>query len=150
MARLRWTATTEGERTLVAATAQTLLQVVAPAQQRLALLSCSVSFSGVLPTAEPVLVEILEAADIGTSSAGTPRKDEPSLAETIQGTCRRAFTGEPTTPVVKRQYFVHPQTGMERVYGPDEEIVVQGGGRLGIRATAPAGVDCVASMTVEE
>lgn len=149
MARMRHTTTTEGAIALTAATAKTILQVVAPANQRLALTAFAVSFDGVTSGAVPVAVEIVRQTDAGTSSAATPLLDGVG-AETIQATARKNATVEPTTTDVKRRYYVHPQTGQEFRFSVDEEILVAGGGRLGLRCTAPAGVNVTGHMTVEE
>ena len=151
MARIRVVATTEGEVALAAATAKTVLQIVAPTNQRLAILGFSISFDGILATAEPVQVDLVVQTTAGTSSAGTPVKEMVGLgSEAIQTTSRKTITVEPTTTDVLRRYEVHPQSGREVRFGLDDEIILAGGTRLGIRCTAPAIVNCVAHISVEE
>lgn len=150
MARIRAVTTTEGEIALSAATAITVLQVVAPTNQRLALRSFSVSFDGVSPTAEPVQVELVKQSTAGTSTAATPVRDGDPGSETLQVTAVKNCTVEPTTSDVLRRYEVHPQTGYERAFGPDEEIWIPGGTRLGMRCTAPAAVNVSGFMVTEE
>lgn len=149
MARLNVTITSEGEIALVAATAKTVIQAVAPTNQRLALRSFSVSFDGTSGAAEPVQVDLVRQTDAGTSTAATPVREGVG-SETIQTTGRKNATAEPTTTDVLRRYNVHPQQGFERIFGYDEEILIPGGGRLGLRCTAPAGVNVVGHMTLEE
>lgn len=149
MARLRISVTTEAELALTAATAKTILQWVAPANQRVACTGFAVSFDGTSSTAEPVQVELVRQTDAGTSSAATPVRDGVG-SETIQTTARKNATVEPTTTDVLRRYNVHPQTGFERAFGPDEEILIAGGGRLGLRCTAPAGVNVTGHILAEE
>ena len=152
MAGIRVAATTEGEVALSAATAKTILQIVAPTNQRLLLTGFSVSFDGVSSTAEPVQVEIVKQTTAGTSSAGTPVKDGDPGSETIQTTSRITVTVEPTTTDILRRYEVHPQGGgIERVLTPGvDAITVPGGTRLGLRCTAPATVNATGHMTIEE
>lgn len=150
MARLRASVTTEGEIALTAATAKTILQLAAPANQILALRGFSVSFDGVLGTAEPVKVDLVTQTDAGTMSAATEFKDGPATAETIQGVALKTATVEPTTTTVLRSYNIHPQTGFERSYAFDEEIQIAGGARLGLRCTAPAAVNVLGVLSWEE
>jgi len=150
MARLRWTVTTEGEVALVAATAKTILQALAPTNQRLALRSFGVAFDGVSGSAEPVLVELVRQTTAGTMSAASEVLEDDSLPETPQGTGTKNASAEPTTGAVIKSYNVHPQSGFERAFGPDEEILVKGGGRLGLRCTAPAGVNVTGFLSFEE
>lgn len=150
MAGLRVVATTEGEIALVAATAKTILQMVAPTNQRLLLKGFSVSFDGISSTEAPVQVELLKQTTAGTSVAGTPVKDGDPGSETIQTTSRITITVEPTASDVLRRYEVHPQGGgIERAFDLDS-IPIPGGTRLGLRCTAPSAVNCTGFMVVEE
>jgi hypothetical protein len=150
MARLNWSVTTEGELALTAATAKTILQVLAPTNQRLALKSVSVSFDGTAADAEPVLVDLLRQTSAGTMTAATEVKEDGLGSEAIQGVGTKNATVEPTAGDVIRTYEVHPTSGLERVFGADEEILIPGAGRLGLRCNAPAGVNVVGHMSVEE
>jgi len=151
MARRNIVVTTEGELALTAATAKTILQLVAPANQRLAIKGFSVSFDGVSATAEPVQVDLVKQTTAGTMSAATPVAEQIGLgAEAIQATANKNATAEPTTTDVLRRYNIHPQTGREIRYGLDDEIVMAGGTRVGLRCTAPAGVNVVGHITAEE
>jgi hypothetical protein len=139
MANVNCTVTTEGEIGLaVAGTAKTMLQVVAPSNQRLDLRSVSVGFDGVSPTAEPFTVEILRQTTAGTMSSATPVKDSAG-SETIQATAQKNATAEPTAGDVLARYEHHPQAGsFERVFDK-REIEIPGGTRLGLRVTCPTG-----------
>jgi hypothetical protein len=148
MANLTFVADTGGEVALVTATAKTVVQITAPANQRIQIDGWSVSFDGVSGTAEPVVVELLRQTTAGTMTGTTPvRKGVGS--ETIQTTSQKNATVEPTAGDVLRRYEVHPQTGAEWKFDP-KEIEMAGGTRLGIRCTAPAGVNVVASIDAEE
>jgi hypothetical protein len=149
MAGLPFTVTTEGEIALTAATAKTILQIVAPTHQRIKVRGFSVSFDGTSPSAEPVQVELVRQTSAGTMSSATPVKDDDSLPETIQATAQKTATSEPTTTDILRRYDVHPQTGYERAFA-DGELTIKGGGRLGLRCTAPAGVNVTGHINCEE
>ena len=151
MAGLPWAITTGGEVALTAAATKTMLQSTAPANQRVQLNGFTVSFQGVSPTAEQIIVRIARQTTAGTMTAVTPVKDDDSLPETIQSTAQKNATVEPTTTDVLREFYVHPQGGYERVFGP-KEIMIKGGGRLGLIVITPTGVnpDCVATMSCEE
>ena len=150
MARLKFTAHTNGEVALVAATAKTVLQILAPTNQRIAVRGWGVSFDGVSGSAEPVVVEVLRQTTAGTMTSGTSASEDGLGSETIQTTVTKAATAEPTAGTIIRQENIHPQTGVEFRFAPDEELIVPGGGRLGIRCTAPAGVNVLARFICEE
>jgi hypothetical protein len=149
MANLNCTVTTEGEIALGAATAKTILQIVAPANQRLDLRSFSVSFDGTSAAAEGVQVELMRQTSAGTMTAATPVKDGAG-AETIQATAQKNATSEPTSGDILRRYDIDPDVGgYERVFDK-RELEVLGGTRLGIRCTAPAAVNVTGHLTWEE
>jgi hypothetical protein len=151
MARRNCVVTTEGEIALAAATAKTILQLVAPTNQRLAVRGFSVSFDGISATAEPVQVDLVKQTAAGTMSAATPVAEQIGLgSEAIQATAQKNATAEPTTTDVIRRYNIHPQTGREVRFGLDDEIVLAGAARLGLRCTAPAVVNVVGHITFEE
>jgi hypothetical protein len=149
MARVRAVATTEGEVALTAATAKTVLQLVAPSNHCVAVKGFSISFDGTSSSAEPVQVDILRQSTAGTSSAGTP-VEETLTGVTLQTTSRITVTVEPTAGNVLRRYDVHPQTGILEKFTLEDEILLGSAGRLGIRCTAPANVNCLAHFSFEE
>lgn len=134
------------EVALAAATAKTVLQLVAAANHRVQVLEWSVAFDGTSTTAEPVLVELLRQTTAGTMSALTPVKMDDSLSETLQTTAQHTATAEPTAGDVLRRIEVHPQQGFVQEFGLGNEIIVGGGDRVGIRCTAPAVVNVVAGI----
>lgn len=150
MARLRATVTTEGEIALSAATAKTILQLVAAANHKVAIRGFSVSFDGTSVTAEPVQVDLLRQTSAGTGGGSATPVAEDTSSETIQTTALKGITSEPSAGNILRRYNVHPQTGFEVRFNSDDELVVPGGGRLGIRCTAPATVNALAHFSFEE
>lgn len=137
------------EITLTAATAKTIVQLVAPANHRVKLLGWGVSFDGTSATAEPVQVRLLRQTTAGTMSSLTPVQTRP-VAETIQSTAQHTATAEPTAGDVLDVQEVHPQTGYEKQCVPGQEFVLAGGGRIGIECTAPAGVNVRGKLFFEE
>jgi hypothetical protein len=137
------------EVALAAATVKTVLQVVAPANQRLKIKEWGVSFDGVSVTGEPVQVELLRQTTAGTMTALTPVKLVAG-SETVQATAQHTATAEPTAGDILDSQEVHPQGGYGKIFPFNQEIEVPGGGRLGIRCTAPAIVNVRAKIVFEE
>jgi hypothetical protein len=145
MAGIPAAATTPADVALVAATAKTILQIVAPTNQRLELLRWGVFFDGVTPTNTPVLVELLRQTTAGTSTATTPVAHGAGT-ETLQSTAGYNFSAEPTAGAILDIAKVHPQSGYEVLLPLNQQIEVLGGGRLGIRVTAAQVVNCRAKL----
>lgn len=139
-----------GETACVAATAKTVLQLVAPSNHRLRVKEFSLTSKGTNNTAAPVLVELVRQSDAGTSSAATPVALDESTDETLQATARKTVTAEPTGTVVVKSFEVHPQAGFVWQSPFGGEIPIKGGTRLGIRVTAPADVTVNAEFVAEE
>lgn len=137
------------EVALAAATAKTIVQLVAPTNHRVKLLRWGVSFDGTNATAEPVTVRLLRQTTAGTMTSLTPVQVRP-VAETIQATAQHTATVEPTAGDVLDIQDVHPQTGYDYTFTPGQEIVLAGGGRIGIECTAPAIVNVVGKLFFEE
>ena len=148
MAGLRCNAKTV-ELALVAATAKTILQLAAPAQQRVLIRRWGVFFDGVAADAEPVEVRLLRQTTAGTMSANTPVKLVAG-SETIQTAATDDASAEPTPSDVLDVIEVHPQGGFDAILPPDQVIEVPGGTRVGIECTAPAGVNVRSKIWFEE
>jgi len=151
---------TVGEVALVAATAQTVIQAKNAANHRFKLTGFQVSFDGVSSTADPVLVELCHVASTGgdgTSSSLTGLKRDSSLPETVQTAGLKTFTAEPTTITVLKRFEVPAFQGSYEYIAPYGQEYQFGGssagadsGRVAIRCTAPANVNCCASLMIEE
>ena len=138
------------EVALAAATAKTVIQIVAPSNHRVKILRWGVFFDGVSGTGEPVQIALHRQSTEGTSSALTPYKLDDSLAESLQTAGRHTATAEPTTGDLIDAIEVHPQSGYEMVFPLGQEIIVGGGDRVGIICTAPAIVNVRAKIVFEE
>ena len=138
------------EVALVAATAKTVLQLVAPANHRLKVKSWGVFFDGTSATGEPVQVELMRQTTAGTMTALTLRKTDDSIAEALQATAQHSATAEPTSGDLLMAAEVHPQSGFVESLPFGDEYIVGGSDRVGIVCTAPAGVNVRSFMRYEE
>ena len=141
---------TTAEIALTAATAKTVIQIVAAANHRVKILGWGVYFDGVSSTAEPVQVRLLRQTTAGTMSALTPIKWDDSIADTLLTTAQHTATAEPTAGDVLEVKEIHPQQGYEKLYPLGQEPIIGGGDRVGIECTAPAGVNVRAEVRFEE
>lgn len=148
MARLLFSAVT-AEVALTAATAKTVIQVAAPANQLVVLKRIGIFFDGVAVSNEPVLIRILDQTTAGTMSALTSNPTQ-GRTETIQSVCLHTATAEPTLGFVIDALEVHPQSGFKEILPLGEEYVLGGGERIGIEVTAPDAVNAVCSIHCEE
>lgn len=140
---------TANENALVAATAKTVLRCTAATNSTVKLLGFTVSFDSVTLDAEPVIVRLRRSTTAGTGTTVTAVKWN-DFTGTIQLTATENFSAEPTDGDILRQWEIHPTSGIDYTFPLGQEPVMQGGTRLGIKITAPAGVGCLASMLLEE
>lgn len=138
------------EVALAAATAKTVVQIIAPTNHRVKILRWGVFFDGISGTAEPVQVALCRQSTAGTMSALTPVKADDSLAETLLTTAQYNATVEPTTGDVLDSVEVHPQSGYEIIYPLGQEMIIGGADRVGIVCTAPATVNARCKLIFEE
>jgi len=139
-----------GEVALVGTTAKTVLQLTAPTNQRLKILGFGIFFDGTAADAQPVEIRVLRQTTAGTGgSAVTPRIISAG-SETLQATSLKDMSGEPTAGDELDVLQVHPQSGFEVMFPPGQELIIPGGGRIGIEVTAPVAVNCNAKMRYEE
>lgn len=129
---------------------KTLLQIVAPTNQKLKIHEWSISFNGTSNTDTPVKVDLLRQTDAGTMSSYTLKKKNSDDAETIQSTAQHTATIEPSAGDIIRTEYVHPQTGFVWQAPFGKEIPVKGGERIGIRVTSSLSISAVAFMEFEE
>ena len=128
--------------------AKTLLQLKAASNHIVKILSWSISFDGVSPTAAPIVVKVARQSTAGTMSANTPKKLNDGQPETLQTTARDTASVEPTTGDVLDTLNVHPQTGYKTPYG--YEVLMGGSDRIGWITTAPASVNAIVTVHFEE
>jgi len=136
--------------TLAGTTEQTLIQLLAPTNQRVKLTELSVSFKGTSNTDAPVQVRLMVQTSAGTASSGTPALIDADMAETIQTASRITFTVEPSYSTVIGTWQVHPQTGLILPMSTIKPPVIKGGTRMALVALAPTTVTCSAYLECEE
>lgn len=149
MSGVRGVATTT-EIALTAATAKTVIQLVAASNHRVLVTGWGVFFDGTSTVGEPAQVRVLKQTTAGTMSSLTPVKLNASDDETLQTTAQHTATAEPTAGDVYDVIECHPQQGYEKMLPPGMELVIVGGQRMGIEVTAPAAVNVRAKMFFNE
>lgn len=113
----------------------TLIQLIAPANQRIICKQIQVSMNGVTAADPPVLFDVVVETTAGTMSSATAAivKKLTSDSESIQMTAQHTATVTPTATDEKWAGYYHEMTnGMI----PLTDIPVVGGTRLGIRYTS--------------
>lgn len=130
--------------------AKTLVQIVAAANHRVLIREVAVSFDGTSNTGDPIQCKLIRQSDAGTMSSLTLQKVDADDDETLQTTAQHTSTSEPTGTTVIKAWQVHPQAGLIWQASFGEEIVINGGDRLGLVVTSGADVNALVSMTGEE
>lgn len=149
MARAEYTVGTSAAVALTAATAKTVLAVLAPAQFGVDLLKFSIGFDGVTASAVPVLWELCSLTAATNSTPGTGNTNESSNIVQVSGrsittgfTAFSASTSEPTVLTAIRKNLLTPNGGLliyDFPLGDSPDSAVSQG--FALRCTAPAGVN---------
>jgi hypothetical protein len=150
MAGLRLTAENTAAVALSAATAKTIIQLNAAANQRIKIQRVGFFFDGASTTAVPVLVRLVVATTAGTNTGLTLNKLVSSDSETAQTTAGENASAEPTKTTLLDSWLVHPQMGLDLTYAFGQEKVIVGGGRVALEVTAPAVVNVRGKIDFEE
>lgn len=130
---------------------KTIVQLLAPTNQRVKVNEIAISFNGVSNTDAPILVEGLVQTSAGTASAGTPVAVDGDMQETIQTATQLGFSStEPTAAGVLFSLYVHPQSGVIVPLPGNRPIVLKGGTRFGVRVTAAVAVSATGYIDFEE
>ncbi len=135
---------------VAAATVETIIQLLAVANHRVALLGYGMGGAGISNTEEPGIVDILRQSDAGTASALTLVKLQATLTETLLTTGQDTFTVEPASGDVLRTHTLHPQAAFDIRDAFSREIIIGTAGRLAIRALFAQAQTLDAYMDFEE
>lgn len=151
MARLFFTY--PGPSVTPSANPTTLYQIVAAANQRSVLKSIEIMPAGVTAATAPILFDVCTQGDGVnlTDDTSTLVKNLVAAAEALQTTILKQSTGEPGSPVTQYLFTLHQQG--TRVWVPpnrDREIIIPGGGRLGIRYRSSVYVAVRLQLELEE
>lgn len=134
---------------LTAATAKTVLEGSATANVPLEWIALDISFDGVTATATPVRVDICTYAATGTGTAYTAKRYGQA-----QGTAASSWkindTVEPTTPTILLSWYVPPTSGFSYQWPLGRELFHGVSTIQGVRLTAPAAVNAIVNLTIEE
>lgn len=145
-----------GSTALAAATAQTLIQMIAPTNQRCAVNEFKIGFDGTNSANTPATVKIARNTTAGTATNTTvaPVKvnEPPGVSETLQLNYQTVFTVEPTLGVICDTFFMPVFGGIfAQALAPfSNEIIIAGGTRLGWQLTAAQVVNATLSIWYEE
>ena len=136
-----------GSQAIAAATAETILQLTAAANHRVRIKAFSVTVAGT--AALDLIVRVLRQSTSGTSGTTvSPVKIEPDAAETIQTAAATNFSAEPTAGNVLQ--YKRLQGSYEKIFPLGQEIIVEGGGRIGVEITCTATATVAAEILFEE
>lgn len=136
-----------GSQALAAATAETVLQLTAAANHRVKLKAYSITVAGTSPV--DLTVRLVRQTTAGTSgTAVTPVKLDPGCDETIQTSAATNFSAEPTAGDVVG--YLRLQGSYKEVFPMGQELVIPGGGRIGIECTCTATATVAAEFRFEE
>jgi hypothetical protein len=146
MAQTMYSAEVGAAVALSAATAKTVLSVIAPAQFGVDLRKYRIGFDGVTASAIPVVVEIVTWTTDGTGTGGTVVQTS-GRSITAGFTTKYNYSAEPTTPTLIDRFTLTPNGGTivyDFPYGDSPDTAVSN--LIGIRCTAPAAVNVNATM----
>lgn len=139
-----------GAVTLSAATEKTALQIIAASNHRVLIRNIIISFLGTSNSAVPVAVEIARETSGGSGGSSESAVKNGDFGETIQTTAYKDASTPGTKGDVLIKEALHPQLNKDKGFAITREIIVPGGTRLGVRLTAPAGVDAIVDIEFEE
>lgn len=132
----------------------TVMQLVAPTNQRLRVIGYEISFDGTNSANAPATV-VIERQTSGTFTNTTvaPKKvnDPSGTGETLQANTKNTATVAPTSGDTLHQFSV-PVFGGLLIYPlpPGQEDMVMGGTILGVKVTTTAQVNCNGGIRYEE
>lgn len=139
-----------GEIALTANVPKTVAQLAAAANHRVKLTGFWLGLKGTGTNDAPVRVRILRQTTGGTMTASAAIKKDSTQDETVQTVCQHTATVEPTAGDVLEVQEIHPQGGLRVFYPFGQEIVVPGGGRIGMEVLAANAVTVSPGFEFEE
>lgn len=149
---LLYSVVTGADVALSAATAKTVLSVIAATGRIVELTEVGIGFDGTTTTYEAVLVELCKStqAGAGTSTAVTPAQIAgPTVA--VAATAAKNYSAEPTVLTAIQEWLIEPKSGQLIEQLPlGEQIVSDVADALCLRVTAPNVVNCRAYLKFRE
>jgi hypothetical protein len=137
-----------GTQTLVADTVETVLQIKAASNHRVKIKGYSITMGGIV--VKDLIIKVLTQTDAGTPGTTlTPVKWSVGAAETIQTAAYTNFSAEPAASTVFQ--YKRLQSSYEKIFPLGQELIVAGGGYLGIAVTSVGdSCDLAAEIIFEE
>jgi hypothetical protein len=132
---------------------QTVLQLIAPTNQRLRVTQYEIMFDGVNSANTPASVQIMRQTAGTFSTSVTPKKRSESSAtgETLQATAKTGQTVAATAGDILHDWFAPVFGGFVIVpLPPGQEDMVQGGTILGVLVNPAQTVDVKVTILYEE
>jgi hypothetical protein len=149
MSKAGYSAVTTAPVALAAATAKSVISVIAPAQFGVDLTKMRIGFDGVTASAVPVLVELVLFTTDGTGTGGTVNQVYgPTITPGF--TSKVNYTVEPTTATIVDHWTLTPNGGLviyDWPLGTSPNTAVSN--LFTLRCTAPAIVNVTAAMWFE-
>lgn len=154
MSAVGYSAFTEANVALVAATAKCVVGVKAHANSGLQLKGFEISFDGVTASAVPIIVEVMYAT-FATNSPGT-NSTSGTMRQTYGRVLTAGFTGaynwttEPTALTLIKRFTIAPDKGLfayQFPLGTEPDCALAEG--FVLRCTAPAAVNANGGLHVE-
>ncbi len=142
-----------GETALVANTAKTLLQIQAATNQRVVVKGLKILGKQAAGGTDAVVKVRMtrSTANFGSSSSATAGKANTSNGETLQTSCAKTFTVEPTSPTDSGlQWEIQPQSGVIEFIPPGMEVHVPGGNAVNFEATSTGTPTLLVTAIFEE
>lgn len=128
---------------------ETLFQILAPSNHKVAILGADISCRGSTPATTPIMFDWLIQTSAGTATALTGQLNDRGADETIQSTLQKTFTSEPTAGNSLIQFSLHQQGTFpwRPLNGP---ILVKGGERVGLRYNSGTFVPVLVTVYLQE
>lgn len=149
---LLYSAATGGDVALSAATAKTVLNVIAASGRIVEITEIGVGFDNTVTTNEAVVVELCKStqATAGTSTSVTPTQIVgPTVA--VAATAAKNYTAEPTVLTAIQEWQIEPKSGQLIEQFPlGEQIVSDVAKAVALRCTAPNAVNARAYLKFRE
>jgi hypothetical protein len=132
----------------------TVMQLVAPTNQRLRVLAYELSFDGTNSANAPatILIERQTGGTFTNSSVAPKKVNDPSgTLETLQAVTKNTQTAAPVSADTLHQFSL-PVFGGSLFYPlpPGQEDMIPGGTILGVKVTTTAQVNCNGGIRYEE
>jgi hypothetical protein len=140
---------TTGTVALSAATARTVIEGSTTANVPSEWIALDISFDGVTATAVPVRVDLCTYTATGTGTGYTAKRLGQAIG-TAQSTFKINDTVEPSTPTILLSWLIPPTGGLFYQWPLGRELFHNVSTVQGIRLTAPAAVNAIVNLTIEE